>query len=85
MKKLSVLFVLISGTCWAGMTVFVRMLKDLGLSTLDIVLVRCAMTSLLLFLLLLFTDRKQLKVKETLNFFERLLVFESKIWVVEDM
>ena len=63
MKKLSVLFVLISGTCWAGMTVFVRMLKELGLGTLDVVLVRCAMTSVLLFLLLLFTDRSKLKIK----------------------
>lgn len=63
MKKLSVLFVLISGTCWAGMTIFVRMLRDLGLGTLDVVLVRCAMTSLLLFLLLLITDRGKLKLK----------------------
>ena len=63
MKKLSVLFVLISGTCWAGMTICVRMLRDLGLGTLDVVLVRCAMTSLLLFLLLLITDRGKLKLK----------------------
>ena len=53
MKKLSVLFVLISGSCWAGMTVFIRMLRERGLSTLDIVLVRCAMTSLLLLVVLL--------------------------------
>ena len=63
MKKLSVLFVLISGSCWAGMTVFIRMLRERGLSTLDIVLVRCAMTSLLLLVVLLVTDRKQLKIR----------------------
>ena len=63
MKKLAVPFVLISGTCWAGMTVFIRMLRDLGLNTMDMVLIRCVMTSVLLFLILFVTNREKLRVK----------------------
>ena len=72
MKKLSVLFVLISGTCWAGMTVFVRMLKELGLGTLDVVLVRkmnklrmlCALSGLMKGKILTFKETSSLRVKK---------------------
>ena len=62
MRNLAIPFVLISGTCWAGMIILVRMLSDYGLTAMDKVLVRCTLTTVLLFLILFIVNRKMLKV-----------------------
>ena len=63
LRKLAIPFVLVAGTCWAGMIILIRMLSAYGLGAMDKVLVRCVMSSLILFFLMLFTNRGMLKVK----------------------
>ena len=63
LRKLAIPFVLVAGTCWAGMIILIRMLSAYGLGAMDKVLVRCVMSSIILFFLMLFTNRGMLKVK----------------------
>ncbi|MBE6871519.1 MAG: EamA family transporter [Ruminococcaceae bacterium] len=62
MKKAAFLIV-IAGVLWGGMGIFVRTLSPWGLSSLQITFIRCIVTSVLLILYLLITDRNALRIK----------------------
>lgn len=63
MKKSSVFFVLMAGILWGLMGLYVRQLNAMGLYTMDVVMVRTIFTTVILFLFLLFSDRKSFKIK----------------------
>lgn len=62
MKKLAPFFVLLAGILWGTMGIYVRRLNALGFTTIEIVAVRSAVTSVLLLLVLFFCNRKMLKI-----------------------
>ena len=63
MKKVAIILALICGCCWACITIFVRVLNVYGLETMDKVLIRCTLSSVILFLIMLFKDRGMLKIR----------------------
>ena len=62
LKKAAFLIV-IAGVLWGGMGIFVRTLSPWGLSSLQITFIRCIVTSVLLILYLIITDRNALRIK----------------------
>lgn len=63
MKKLAPLFVFAAGVLWGMMGIFVHALNDAGLTSMDIVLVRSAAASLILFVWLAITDRGAFRIR----------------------
>ena len=63
MKKVSFVFILISGILWGCLGVFVRNLNDVGLVSMDIVFLRAVVTAVSMVLFLLVYDRKMLKIR----------------------
>lgn len=59
----STVYILMAGTLWGTMGLFVRNLASDGLSSLEIVCFRSIMSALFLFVWLLLFDRKSLKIK----------------------
>lgn len=57
------LFVVSAGILWGMMGLFVRSLSDAGLSVMEISFLRTGLSAVILFLLLLFYDRKLLLIK----------------------
>jgi drug/metabolite transporter (DMT)-like permease len=62
-EKLSVLLVLAAATMWGCIGIFVRHLNALGFSASQLTASKCLMTAILMFLLILFTDREKLKIR----------------------
>ncbi len=63
MKKLAPLFVLIAGTLWGMMGIYVRRLNELHFTTIEIVAVRSVMTTLLMTIVLAIYNRTLLKIR----------------------
>lgn len=63
MKKLAPLFVLLAGTLWGMMGIYVRRLNELNFTTIEIVAVRSVMTTLLMAVALAIYNRKLLKIR----------------------
>ncbi len=57
------LAVIIAGTLWGGMGIFVRKMTALGLTSLQIVSVRASLTTIIIFLFLLIYKKELLKIK----------------------
>lgn len=62
MKKFSSILILLAGILWGSMGLFVRKLNALGLSSMEIVALRAVVTAVVMFLFLLFFNRKLLKI-----------------------
>ena len=62
MKKISVILILLAGILWGCLGIFVRTLNSSGISSMQIVTLRAFVTTLGMFVFLLFYDRKLLKV-----------------------
>lgn len=62
MKKLSVVFVLLAGTLWGFMGVFVRRLNEYGFGTMDIVALRALITLILMTSFLCIYNRRLFKI-----------------------
>ncbi len=63
MKKLSIVFVLLAGSLWGFMGVFVRRLNEYGFDAMDIVALRAMVTLVLMTFFLVIYDRKLFKIK----------------------
>lgn len=63
MKKVSFLFILISGILWGCLGVFVRNLNAVGLVSMDIVFLRAVVTAAAMILFLLVYDRQMLIIR----------------------
>ncbi|MBQ0097593.1 MAG: EamA family transporter [Oscillospiraceae bacterium] len=63
MKKLSVLLIIITGTLWGIIGIFVRHFQELSLDSLQIVLIRVGISCVIFTLFLLFYDRKLFVIK----------------------
>lgn len=63
MKKLAPLCIFLAGVLWGSMGIFVRVLNEKGLFSMEIVALRAIVTALFLLVFLLFFHRKFLKVK----------------------
>ena len=63
MKKISVLFILISGILWGCLGIFVRVLNAKGIDSMDVVFLRAIITAVAMFIYLLIINRKMLKIK----------------------
>ena len=63
MKKLGIIYVLIAGSLWGAMGIFVRGLAQCGLSSLEICFVRVVTSTILMAGYFIVFDRKALKVK----------------------
>lgn len=63
MKKLAVVLVLVAGTLWGIIGLFVRHLQSSGLSSMHIVCIRMVLSALMFSLFVLFYDRKLFKIK----------------------
>ncbi len=62
MKKISSILILVAGILWGSMGLFVRKLNALGLVSMEIVGLRASVTTVVMFLFLLFFKRKLLKI-----------------------
>lgn len=63
MKKLASLFVILAGTLWGSMGIFVRRLNNQGLESMEIVAIRAIFSAIILTLVLAVYDRNLLKIK----------------------
>lgn len=63
MKRLGPAFIILAGILWGSMGLFVRTLNAKGLESMDIVALRAIITTVSLFLFLLFYDRKLLHIR----------------------
>lgn len=63
MKRLSILFILISGILWGCLGTFVRVLNAQGIQSMDIVFLRAIVTAIAMLLYLFITNRKMLVIK----------------------
>lgn len=63
MKKISILFILIAGMLWGSLGLFVRVLNEKGIRSMDIVFLRAIITAAAMFLYLLVVNRKMLIIK----------------------
>lgn len=63
MKKLAPFLVLIAGILWGLIGIFIRGLDAAQLDSMDIVMLRAVVTSVLLFVYLFFTNREMLKIR----------------------
>lgn len=62
MKKFASILILLAGILWGSMGLFVRKLNSLGLESMEIVALRAIVTSVAMFLFLLFYNRGLLKI-----------------------
>lgn len=62
MKKYAPLFIILAGCLWGTMGLFVRKLNAMGLSSMEIVELRCIIAALILFPVTYIRDRKLLKL-----------------------
>ncbi len=62
MKKLSPLFIITAGILWGAIGIFVRELNASGMNSLDIIFIRAIFTAVIIFAILLITDRKALRI-----------------------
>lgn len=63
MKKYAPLLITLAGILWGCLGIFVRVLNEKGLFSLDIVLLRAVVTTVCMGLFLFFFDRKYLKIR----------------------
>lgn len=63
MKKLSPLFIITAGILWGAIGIFVRELNAAGMDSLDIIFIRAIFTAVIIFVILLITDRQGLRIK----------------------
>ena len=63
MKKISILLVVLAGSLWGFMGLFVRKLNEYGLASMDIVALRAIITLILMVIFLTIYNRKLFKVK----------------------
>lgn len=61
-SKLSVLYIVAASTLWGIIGIFSRMLNDAGMSSLQTTEIRCFITSLILFAVIYFKDKKLLRI-----------------------
>ena len=61
-KNLPTLMLLLAASLWGITGIFVRTLSGMGLTTFDMIFFRSGVTSLVMFIFLLVTDRKKLKI-----------------------
>lgn len=62
MKKYAPLFIILAGCLWGTMGLFVRKLNAMGLSSMEIVELRCIIAAVVLFPVTFFRDKKLLKI-----------------------
>lgn len=62
MKKLSILFIILSGCLWGSMGIFVRVFNKNGLDSMNIVGIRAVFTAAIMSILLLLYDKRLLKI-----------------------
>lgn len=62
-QKLALIYIIAAGILWGCIGLFVRKLNALGISSMEIVELRAIVTAILMFVYLLITDRKALKIK----------------------
>ncbi len=62
-RLLSMASVAAAGSLWGCIGIFVRMLNTFGFQTMDIVLLRAAVTAPMMFIILFLFNREQLKIK----------------------
>ena len=60
---LGILFILIAGTCWGSIGIFVRRFNTYGLASMDIVALRAVFTTVFMAIFLAFYDRRLLKIR----------------------
>ena len=63
MKKLAVVFILLAGTLWGCIGIFVRHYTALGLNSMQIALLRLSISAVLFSVFILIFDRKLFKIK----------------------
>lgn len=63
MKKMAVVFVLLAGTLWGFMGVFVRKLNEYGFETMDIVALRAIVTFIFMAIFLTIYNKSLLKIR----------------------
>lgn len=63
MKKIAPFLVLLAGILWGTIGFFVRVLNTAGLSSMEIVMIRAVITTILLFVYLAITDKSLLKIR----------------------
>lgn len=64
MKKYAPLFIILAGCLWGTMGLFVRKLNAMGLSSMEIVELRCMIAALVLFPVSYFRDKSLLKIEK---------------------
>ncbi len=63
MRKIAPIFVFLAGILWGSMGLFVRRFHAAGLSSMDIVCLRCILTAVLMVPVLLVYDRKLFRIR----------------------
>ena len=64
MKKLPALYIILAGCLWGTMGLFVRRLNAMGLGSIEIVVMRCIVATIILFPVTMVKDRKLLVIKK---------------------
>ena len=64
MKKLPALYIILAGCLWGTMGLFVRRLNAMGLGSMEIVVLRCILSAVILFAVTLIKDRKLLVIRK---------------------
>lgn len=62
-EKMSVLMVLLAATIWGCISIFVRHLTEYGFDAMQMTATKCLINAVLMFLLILATDRKKLRIR----------------------
>lgn len=62
MKKYASLLIILAGTCWGSMGVFVRILNGFGVDSMQIVESRCIVAACIIGVIILFYDRSLFKI-----------------------
>ncbi len=63
MKKLSPLFIITAGILWGAIGIFVRKLNAVGMNSFDVIFIRAIFTTIIIFAILLITDKTMLRIK----------------------
>lgn len=63
MKKIAPFFILLAGILWGTIGLFIRVLNAKGMESMDIVMIRAIVTTILLFIYLFIYDKSLLKIR----------------------
>jgi len=62
-KNLGAFLAILAGICWGVISIFVRRLNAAGMDSFKIIIYRALVSGIILFIYMIFTDRKLLKIK----------------------